>query len=212
MSINPRTTLRIAAAVLATSLLVLPACSSDDEGGTGSSNADSGDSGDSGDPSGGDDSTDGGSEAAAAVNCEDLLTQADVEALFEEPAVLEDPDAMSNNAELGQTTCTWSTVEDMENTDDLSSQLVILQYYDGSAMSGTNFYDPELQYPDAEPLDLGDEAFIDTEGGIDIGFVEGDKAGFLTWTVIDMGGGEQDQLAKKDAVINLARFFHDQVA
>lgn len=206
MSNHARTTLRIAAAVLAASVLLLPACSSDDEGGTGTSNADSGDT------DGGDDSTDGGSEAAAAVNCEDLLTQTEIEGLFGEPAVLEESDSLSNNAELGQTTCTWSTVEDPENTDDLASQLVILQYYDGSTMSGTNFYDPELQYPDSEPLDLGDEAFIDTEGGIDIGFVEGDTAGFLTWTVIDMGGGEQDQLAKTDAVIELARSFHDRVA
>ena len=103
-------------------------------------------------------------------------------------------------------------MEDEENIDDLASQLVVLQYYDGSTMSGKNFYDPELQYPDSEPLDLGDDAFIDTEGGIDIGFVEGDTAGFLTWTVIDMGGGEQDQMAKKDAVIELARSFHDRVA
>jgi hypothetical protein len=206
MSHNARTTLRIAAAIVATSLLVLPACSSGDEGGTGTSNADSGGTSED------NDSANGGGETAAPVNCEDLLAQTEVEGLFGEPAVLEESDSMSNNAELGQTTCTWSTDEDVENTDDLSSQLVIVQYYDGSTMSGTNFYDPELQYPDAEPLDLGDEAFIDTEGGIDIGFVEGDKAGFLTWTVIDMGGGEQDQLAKKDAVINLARFFHDQVA
>lgn len=208
MSIHQRTTLRIAAALLTTGVLLLAACSSDDEGGTDTGNADTSEA----PGAGGDDSGEGGGESAASASCEELLTQAEAEGLFGEPAVLEESDAISNNEELGQTTCTWSTVEDEANTDDLTSQLIVLQYYDGSTMSGANFYAPDQQYPDSEPLDLGDEAFIDTPGGITIGFLEGDKAGFLSWSVIDMSGSDQDQLAKKDTVIEMATSFHDRVA
>lgn len=211
MSKYERTSVRIAAALLATSMLVLPACSSGDEDGTETSSVDSGsngsDTGGSGDGSTGD-----GGETTAAVRCEDMLTLTEVESIFGGPAVLEEPDAISNNAEIGQITCTWTTPEDETNTGDLDSQLIVLQYYGGGKMSGKNFYDPEVQYPDSEPLDLGDDAFVDTEGGIDIGFVEGDTAGFLNWTVITMGGAEQDQMAKKDAMIDLAQSFHDRVA
>lgn len=198
---------RAAGALLVCGVLTLFGCSSED-GGDASGNSD--ESSDTGDPADTASSEDGGSDATPL--CEELLTQAEIEGLFGEPAVLEETDALSNNGELGQTTCTWSTVEDEENLDDLTSQLVVLQYYDGSTMSGQSFYQPEVQYPDSEPLDLADEAFIDTDGGIAIGFLEGEAAGFLNWTLIDMSGGSQDQLAQKDTVIDLARSFHDRVS
>lgn len=208
MSAHKRITLGIAVALLAIGVAVLPACSSEDDATTGDSNDPGTETADAGDGATTDDSG-----TTSAMACDEVLTLAEVEALFGEPAVLEDLDAKTNNAQIGQTACTWTTIEDEANTDDLSSQLLVLQHYAGnSTVSGENFYDPEVQYPGSTPLDIGDEGFIDTEGGIDIGFVDGDSSGFLSWTVIDLGGGEPDQAAAKDTMIELARTFQERVS
>jgi hypothetical protein len=158
-----------------------------------------------------DDGDDGDAVTAAAIDCTEILTIAEVESLFGEPAVVEEADPIANSEELGQTTCTWSTVEDEESTDDLASQLLVLQYYDGTTMSGANFYDPSVQYPDSEPLDVGDEGFVDVSGGVDTGFVDGDTSGFLSWSAVDLGGTAPDAASKKDAVVELTRAFNDRV-
>lgn len=208
MSAHKRTTLLFATAILAAGPLVLPACSSHDEGAGDAADVDSTADADA-DPAGEDSSTEG-PESSTGVDCEEVLTAAEVEELFGEPAVLDDLDATRDNEQIGQSTCTWTTVEDEGNTDDLASQLLVLQYYGGGTTSGRTFYDPEMQYPDSEPLDIGDEGVIDTEGGIDIAFVKGDAAGFLTWTVIDLGGGEHDQAAGRDTMIELAQAFEER--
>jgi hypothetical protein len=208
MSKDHRALWRLAALLLSASALLAPACSSDDEATTTTAAADDGTSAEdtSGDGSG------GAEEVGAAIDCGEVLTVAEVEALFGEPAILEEVDPISNSEELGQTTCTWTTVEDEANTDDLATQLLVLQYYDGSTMSGASFYDPELQYPDAEPLDLGEDAFVDATGGVNVGFLDGETSGFLSWTAIDLSGDAPEAATKKDAVVELAETFHDRAA
>jgi hypothetical protein len=198
-----RTLGRFAALLLVAGALLTPACSSEDEATPTTADTDSG--GDSGDS--------GGEDAATAIDCDEVLAVAEVEALFGEPAVLEEVDPISNSEELGQTTCTWTTVEDEDDAEDLASQLLVLQYYDGSTMSGANFYDPAVQYPDAEPLDIGDDGFVNVgTGSVDVGFLDGETSGFLSWTAIDMSGDAPDPAAKEDAVVGLAQSFHDQVS
>lgn len=209
MSERSHRKLIVAVVLLATGALMLPACSSGDDAGNDPGHPDTVDGGDAADTDG----SGGDGEAATAVSCDEVLTLPEVEALFGEPAVLEELDDMTNDAKLGQTTCTWTTVEDEANPDDLASQLLVLQHYAGdSGVSGKSFYDPDVQYPGSEPLDIGDEGIIDTEGGIDIAFVDGDASGFLSWTVIDLGGGGQDQSADTDTMIELARTFHERVS
>jgi hypothetical protein len=198
--------LGLALAALATSTLLSSACSSEDETSDGSGEASSS-SIESGDAESEDTDTGGGT---AAIDCDQVLTATEVEALFGEPAVLEAVDPISNSEQLGQSTCTWTTVEEEDNPDDLASQLLVLQYYDGSTMSGANFYDPEVQYPDSEPLDIGDEGFVNADGSVDIGFLDGETSGFLSFTTIDLSGELPEATAKKDAVIELARTFHDR--
>jgi hypothetical protein len=207
MQKNHRAMGSLAALLAAAAIALVPACSSEDETSDGGGEASS-TSTESGDAES--DDTDTGS-GTAAIDCDEVLTVTEVEALFGEPAVLEAVDPISNSEELGQTTCTWSTVEDEDDTEDLASQLLVLQYYDGSTMSGANFYDPELQYPDAEPLELGDEAFVDASGGVDVGFLDGETSGFLSWTAVDLSGEAPDAASNKDAVVELATSFHDRV-
>lgn len=209
-----RSTLRCLLVILAAGTVVLPACSSDDEKDSTTTSA----AEEKG--SGTEDSQDetettadeGDGETATAVNCDELLSIDEVQGVFGEPAVLEETDELTSNEDLGQTTCTWSTVEDEDDIEDLASQLIVLQYYDGSTMSGANFYDPEVQYPDSEPLDIGDEGFVSTSGGVDIGFVKDDTSGFVSYSAIDLSGGAPDAAAKKDAVIDLARKFEERVS
>lgn len=210
MSKNPRRLLHLLLAALVATALLSAACSSDD---------DTSDATDTTERSSDDSDTDDGGDAgeegksSGAFDCTEMFTTEQVEALFGEPAVLEEEDSLSNNDAIGQTTCTWSTVEDESNVDDVAVQLLLLQYYSGDPVSGTSFYDPEVQHPGSEPLDIGDEGFIDTEGGIDIGFVEGDSAGFLSWSSIDLGSETPvDPATKKDQVIALAREFQEKVA
>lgn len=203
-----RTLWRFAALPAAAIALLAPACSSDDDAtpttaATDDGAASEGTSGDGG----------GGEAEAASIDCDEVLTVAEVEALFGEPATLEEADPISNSEELGQTTCTWTTIEDEANTDDLASQLLVLQYYDGSTMSGANFYDPEVQYPEAESLDLGEDGFVHvSSGSVDVGFLDGETSGFLSWTAIDLSGDAPDAASKKDTVVGLAQSFHEQVS
>lgn len=205
---NRPTLAALSATFMAMLALLTLSCSSEEKsGGEGDQPADTA----ADDASSTGDGADEGEDAATAIDCTQILTIAEVENLFGEPAVLEEADPISNSEELGQTTCTWTTVEDEESTDDLASQLLVLQYYDGSTMSGANFYDPAVQYPDSEPLDVGDEGFVDASGGVDTGFLDGDTSGFLSWSAIDLGGTAPDAASKKDAVVEMTRAFHDRV-
>lgn len=203
--------LLVAAVLLTAGVLALPACSSDDDGGDAANDTTASNDTTADDSDKGDDSGEGDEEATSEMDCTKVLTLPEVEELFGEPAVLEDRDAATNNEQVGQVTCTWSTVEDEANTEDLASQSLMLQRYTGGgSTSGKNFYDPEVQFPNAEPLDIGDEGVIDTEGGFDIAFLEGDTSVFLSWITFDLSGAEPDRAAKKDTMIDLARTVHDR--
>ncbi len=140
--------------------------------------------------------------------CEGLYGVDEAAALFGEAAVLDEATA---NASLGQLICSWSTVEDPGDLEDLTSETILFQFYSGSPIAGDNFYDESL-YPGAIPVDgIGDKAFMAyTVGTADGAFVDGDAAGFLSYFVVDLGNtGESADVTEDDAVA-LLRTFHDR--
>jgi hypothetical protein len=103
---------------------------------------------------------DGGAilSASAADRRDAVFATSEMTALFGEEAILDEADTVEG---IGQLVCVWSTIEDPNNTADLSYDLLILQLYLGDPVPGENFFDPSF-YPDAQPLDgIGDQAFLE---------------------------------------------------
>ncbi|MGQ0825041.1 MAG: hypothetical protein ACT4OX_08460 [Actinomycetota bacterium] len=153
---------------------------------------------------GDDDSGDNSGEGSDACA---VLTQDDAEALFGVAAQLDDD---SVPVGLGSS-CVWENAD----ADELGSvgHLVQLQLYEGD-----QFYS-ESVYPDAEPLDgLGDRAFIvggpSSLAGPTIGFQKGNTVGLFSYTVINIGVDEADQVdpeSREADVIELAHTIVDRL-
>ncbi|MBM3695130.1 MAG: hypothetical protein FJW79_04245 [Actinobacteria bacterium] len=129
--------------------------------------------------------------------CTDLVTLDEAAALFGEPAEF---DAESSSA----STCSWTTVEDPEDFEDLEVQLLLVQVY-----RGAEYYAPEMIYPEAEPLSgIGQKAYVDVGGSVSAGALDGDWAIFVDYSILF---GDTPAAAKKDQVIALLRLVHDRV-
>jgi hypothetical protein len=193
----------------------------DDDGDSGGDNgaADSGaGNGSSGDNDSDDDAKDGdGGSSGDAMNgspadrCPAIFSVEQVTALFGEDAVFEENES-SENESLGQLHCVWSTVEDPDDSDDLTAQLLQVQVYSGDPIDGGNFYDKDI-YPGAEDVDgVGDEAFkVANDASISMAFVDGELSAFLDFSVIDLGGGDPAVAERAGLVAEMFQQLHDRV-
>ena len=168
---------------------------SDDEATNDSSNNDSGDDSD--------DDSDGGS----TVNCDAIFSMEEMEEFFAEPVELTE----EANDSVGQLVCTWESIEDPDDLEDLAIQSLLVQFYSGSPIEGSAFFDPDL-YESPTPIDgIGDLAYATGTAGTDYFFVDDPVAGSLGYLTFDMGAEDSLPTHTPDDVEQLFRTFHERV-
>lgn len=154
--------------------------------------------------------------AGAAVPCDQVLTLDEVAGLFGEPAMFV-PDSSTWDESLGRTMCMWKTIEDPNDTGDVSGMLVSVTIIDGSTVPGASFYSPQTMHPAAQPLDIGDQGYVDVSApdvfpDVSIGWVDGVRAGFVSWSAVDLDGSQgTTSAAFGDATVAIARLVFDRV-
>ncbi len=138
--------------------------------------------------------------------CHDLFSDEEVTELFSEPAALEDEETLDS---IGQTVCTWGTIEDPNNPGDTASQVLTVQVYSGDPVPAASFYDTSI-YEEVREIDgIGEKAFAADLGGVTTAFLEGDVAGFVSYFAIAVGDTDQVE-AGEDQVIEFLRKLHDR--
>jgi hypothetical protein len=151
--------------------------------------------------SGSDDATDGGS----TTSCDAIFSMAEMEEFFGEPAELTE----EANEDVGQLVCTWETVEDPDDLEDLAVQALLTQFYSGSPINGSNFFDPDL-FESPTPIDgIGDVAYATDVPGMDYFFVDDPVAGSLGY--IEFGSDDSQPERTPEDVEQLFRLFYDRV-
>lgn len=150
-------------------------------------------------------------DAEPAEMCAELFSIAEVEALFEEPAAFDEDMGNGFDPSLGQILCSWTTVEDPDDMDDLAFETLVVQVYVGDPIAGANFFgNPEEIYEDVRHLEgIGDDAFVAGSLGLDTGFVDGDLAGFLSYTAFNID--DEDFGAGEERVIEYLRMLHERL-
>jgi hypothetical protein len=148
-----------------------------------------------------------GSIGGEAPSCDRLFTIDEIAAWFEEPAELTEEWQPS----LGQLVCTWETIEDPDDLDDLAFQLIIAQVFTGDPIPAANFIDPEI-YDDPVMLDgIGDLAFYGDTLGTDFNFLDEPWAGSFSYSDVDMGDVDAEKHHTFDEVEAMFREFHARV-
>lgn len=185
--------------VLLTLALLAAACGGDDGGSSSSDNNNTTSS-----------SAGGVVETTAAplpgeLACEDLITVDEAAELFGEPAML-DIEA-SSGLTAGTGSCVFSSIEDPEDLEDLTSYLLQVQVYQSAS-----YFAPEMIDPDAEHIEgIGNDAYVSEQLGVSTAFVDGDLVAFVTYSIIDLSGTGPDSWAQKDQVVDLLRLVHDRL-
>jgi hypothetical protein len=143
--------------------------------------------------------------------CGDVFSLDEVETLFGEPAEYDEDTANGYDASLGRILCSWSTLEDSANLTDLAFETLVVQVYLGDPIAGTNFYSPDDIYEDVRHLDgIGENAYVAGSLGLDLGFLDGQIAAFLSYATFDLGDSGFVG-AGEDAAIEYLRILHDRV-
>lgn len=97
---------------------------------------------------------------SADVTCETLVTLEKAGTLFGEPAMF-DEEASQDVAGNDVGTCIYSSIEDENDLEDLTSHLLQVQVY-----RGAQYYAPDMVAPDAEHIEgIGDDAYVSGELG-----------------------------------------------
>ena len=90
-------------------------------------------------------------------------------------------------------------------------QLVVAQVYSGDPIPGGNFADPSI-FDDARMIDgIGDLAYATDLLGTDYAFVDGDVAGFLGYSDVNMGDVDAPKRHTAEETEALFRLFHERV-
>jgi hypothetical protein len=141
----------------------------------------------------------------AVVRCEDIFSTAEVEEFFAEPVELTE----EANDDVGQLVCTWASVEETD-VEDLGIQSLLVQFYSGSPVDGSAFFDPDL-YENPTPIDgIGDVAYATGTEGRDYFFIESPVSGSLNYITFELGEDTLPMHTPAD-VEELFRLFHDRV-
>ncbi len=145
-------------------------------------------------------------ESSAATSCDDIFSMAEMEAFFAEPVELTE----EANDDVGQLVCTWDSVEDPDELGDLAVQSLLVQFYSGSPIDGSAFFDPEM-YENPTPIEgIGDVAYATGTAGVDYFFVDAPVSGALNYITFDMGDDTLPEHTPAD-VEELFRLFHERV-
>jgi hypothetical protein len=139
------------------------------------------------------------------VSCADLVTLGEAEALFGEPAMF-DAEESREIAGVGAGSCVYSSIEDPDNTQDLTSHLLQVMVYQGA-----EYYTPDMWGESQAIEGIGDEAFVSSQLGVSTGFRDGDVVGFVSYSVIDLSGTVPDAASRQDQVVDLLRLVHDRL-
>jgi hypothetical protein len=107
--------------------------------------------------------------------------------------------------------CTWESVEDPDNLDDLAIQSLLVQFYSGSPIDGSAFFDPEL-YESPTPIDgIGDVAYATGTAGMDYFFIDAPVSGSMNYITFEMGADDALPGHTPADVEELFRLFHERV-
>ena len=157
-------------------------------------------------PPSGDDADDAPDVTGDTPNCEAIFPLAEIEEFFAEPAEL----AEQTDDSLGQLLCTWATIENSEDLEDLGFKTLVVQLYSGDPIPAASFFDPTI-YDTVTTIDgVGDLAYATDSLGPAFFFVDKPVGGTLSYTEMDVGTDEP-QLRTADDVEQLFRTFHDRV-
>ena len=157
-------------------------------------------------PASGDEADDSPDASGEAPNCEAIFSPAEIEEFFAEPAELTE----ETDANLGQLLCTWGTIEDSEELEDLGFKTLVVLFYSGDPIPAASFFDPTI-YDTVTTIDgIGDLAYATDSLGPAFFFVDEPVGGSLSYTEMDMGTDEP-QLRTADDVEQLFRTFHERV-
>jgi hypothetical protein len=153
-------------------------------------------------------SSDAGDESAGETqNCDAIFSTAEMEEFFAEPVELTE----ETNDDLGQLVCTWESIEDPDDLEDLAFQLLVLQFYSGSPIEASAFFDPTMLESVTTIEDIGDLAYTSGSAGMDYYFVDEPVGGSLSYMETDMGNTDAPPLHTSEDVEELFRTYHDRV-
>jgi hypothetical protein len=151
-------------------------------------------------------STTAGGADTGLPACDSLLGVDEAAELFGEPAEF-DAEESQPPPGIAATACVWTSVEDPDDLEDLQVQLVQVHVY-----RGAQFYAPEATYDDVEQLDgIGDRAFVAGDSGVSAGFLDGEIAAFIDFTVI-FPQDAPEAITKRDQVVDLLRLVHERIS
>jgi len=145
-------------------------------------------------------------DSGETPNCDAIFSTAEIETFFAEPAELTE----ETDDRLGQLMCTWGTIEDSEELEDLGFKLLVVQFYSGDPIPAANFFDPTLFETVITIEGIGDLAYTADSLGPSFFFVDEPVGGALSYTEKVMGS-DAPQLNTADDVEQLFRTFHDRV-
>ena len=146
-----------------------------------------------------DDSSGGGS-------CDEIFSAAEIEELFAEPAQLSE----ETNEDLGSLMCTWETIEDENDMEDLAFKILVTQFFTGDPIPASSFIDPSIFDTVTTVEGVGDLAFSTGGLGTDYYFLDEPVAGSLSYTEKDLGS-DAPPLRTTEDIEALLRTFHDRV-
>ena len=161
------------------------------------------------------DAVDGTSDAAdasldtggATPNCDTIFSMAEIEEFFAEPSELTE----ETNDSLGQLVCTWESIEDPDDMEDLAFKTLIVQFYSGTPIDASSFFDPSIFESVTTIEGVGDLAYTADDLGPSYYFVDEPVGGSLSYSEVDMGNVDAPKLHTRDDVEQLFRTFHDRV-
>jgi len=157
-------------------------------------------------PATADEADDSAYASRESPNCEAIFSLAEIEEFFAEPAELTE----GTDDNLGQLLCTWGTIEDSEELEDLGFKTLVVQLYSGDPIPAANFFDPSIFDTVTTIGGIGDLAFATDSLGPAFFFVDDPVGGSLSYSEMAMGT-DTPQLRTADDVEQLFRTFHDRV-
>ena len=154
-----------------------------------------------------DDDTAAVGSSGANLGCDDVFEAAEMDEWFGEPTEM----VADTTDSIGQLVCTWQTIEDPEDLDDLAASIVTAQVFSGDPVPAENFIDPGI-FEEVTMLEgLGDVAFSTEAVGQGFYFFDDPVAGTLTFADINLGDADAPALHTADELEALFRIFHGRV-
>ena len=145
--------------------------------------------------------------SGATPECDAIFSMAEMEEFFAEPV----EQTEETNDSLGQLVCTWESIEDPADSEDLAFKTLVVQFYSGSPVEAAAFFDPSIFESVTTIEGIGDLAYTADSLGPSFYFVDDPVGGSLSYSEVDMGNTDAPKLHTTDDVEQLFRTFHDRV-